>query len=176
VFCPLLSGSKVAKSRRIPSSHFLGVWVSSSHLPEVGLRHWQFDSRPLKVGNWPNFLTCRWHATYNWKDFDEGYNFVLNLISIEGLHIKLWGPKVTGIPTLGISRQNAILDVGLMERHKVYYKGEGGGFPQVQAMVSLMNPNCPWLILAPKVLQLCINHLVLVLCRSVWVVDACHSP
>jgi hypothetical protein len=33
----------------------------------------------------------------------------------------------------------------------------------------------PWLILAPKVLQLCTNHLVLVLCRSVWVVDACHS-
>jgi hypothetical protein len=23
------------------------------------------------------------------------------------------------------------LDVGFMKRHKVYYKGEGGGFPQV---------------------------------------------
>jgi hypothetical protein len=33
---------------------------------------------------------------------------------------------------------------------------------------------CPWLILAPKVLQLCINHLVLVLCRSVWVIEACQ--
>jgi hypothetical protein len=28
-----------------------------------------------------------------------------------------------------------------MERHKVYYKGEGGGFPQVQAMVNLVSSN-----------------------------------
>jgi len=28
-----------------------------------------------------------------------------------------------------------------MERHKVYYKGEGGGFPQVQAVVSLVSLN-----------------------------------
>jgi hypothetical protein len=26
-----------------------------------------------------------------------------------------------------------------MERHKVYYKGEGGEFPQVQAVVSLVS-------------------------------------
>jgi hypothetical protein len=30
-----------------------------------------------------------------------------------------------------------------MERHKVYYKGEGGGFPQIRAMVSLVSPNLP---------------------------------
>ncbi len=39
------------------------------------------------------------------------------------------------------------LDVGLMERHIVYYKGEGGGFSQVRAMVSLVSPSllvaCP---------------------------------
>jgi hypothetical protein len=57
------------------------------------------------------------------------------------------------------------LDVGLVERHIVYYKGEGGGFPQVQAMVNLMNPSCPWFVLASKMLQLCINHLVFGLCR-----------
>jgi hypothetical protein len=33
---------------------------------------------------------------------------------------------------------------------------------------------CPWLVLAPKVFQLCTNHLVLVLCRFMWVVEACH--
>jgi hypothetical protein len=32
------------------------------------------------------------------------------------------------------------LNVAPMERHKVYYKGEGGGFPQVWVMVSLVNP------------------------------------
>jgi hypothetical protein len=53
-------------------------------------------------------------------------------------------------------------------------RGEGGGFPQVRAVVSLMCPGCPWLVLTPKVLQLCTNHLVLVLCRFVRVNKACH--
>jgi hypothetical protein len=33
--------------------------------------NWQFDSRPLKVGNGPDLLVCKWGATYHWKDFDE---------------------------------------------------------------------------------------------------------
>ncbi len=33
------------------------------------------------------------------------------------------------------------LRVGLMAKHIVYYKGESGGFPQVCAVVSLVNPN-----------------------------------
>jgi len=58
------------------------------------------------------------------------------------------GPKVVGVPNLAISKlpfgsfgTKCHLDVGLVERHIVYYKGEGGGFPQVQAMVSLVSPN-----------------------------------
>jgi hypothetical protein len=47
------------------------------------------------------------------------------------------GPKSCKTPNVGN------LDVGLVERHKVYYKGEGGGFPQVRALVSLMSPNLP---------------------------------
>jgi hypothetical protein len=77
-------------------------------------------------------------------------NFSLDLNSIKGLHTKLWGPKVVGVPTLGISRlpfgsfeTKCHSDVGLVERHRVYCKGEGGGFPQVRAMVSLVNSNLP---------------------------------
>ncbi len=80
------------------------------------------------------------------KTLDEGYNFAPNLISIGGLKTKLWGSKVAGVPTLAISglplgspRTKNHLDVSLMERHKIYYKGEGGGFPQVQAVVNLMS-------------------------------------
>jgi len=58
------------------------------------------------------------------------------------------GPKVAGVPILGISRlpfgsleTKCHLDVGLVERHIVYYKREGGGFPQVWAVVSLVSPN-----------------------------------
>jgi hypothetical protein len=35
------------------------------------------------------------------------------------------------------------LDVALVERYKVYYMGEGEGFPQVRAMVSLVSPKSP---------------------------------
>jgi hypothetical protein len=66
------------------------------------------------------------------------------------------------------------LDVGPVKRCRVYYKGEGGGFSQAWAVVSFVCPCCPWFVLAPKVLQLCTNHLVLVLCRSVWVNEACQ--
>jgi hypothetical protein len=61
-----------------------------------------------------------------------------------------------------------------VERSRVYYKGEGDGFPQVRAVVSLVCPCCPWFVLAPKVLQLCTNHFVWVVCRPVWVIEACQ--
>jgi hypothetical protein len=60
------------------------------------------------------------------------------------------------------------------EARNIYYKEEGGGFPQVQAVVSLVCPSYMWLVLTPKVLQLCINHFMLVLCRLVWMSEACH--
>jgi hypothetical protein len=75
---------------------------------------------------------------------------------------------------LGIPREKSHLDVGFVANHKVLYKGEGGGFPQVWAVVSLVCPCCPWLVLAPKVFQLCINHFVWVVCRPMWVSEACQ--
>jgi hypothetical protein len=35
------------------------------------------------------------------------------------------------------------LDVAPMESCRVYYMGEGGGFPRVQAVVSLVSPESP---------------------------------
>jgi hypothetical protein len=61
-----------------------------------------------------------------------------------------------------------------VKRCRVYYKGEGGGFPQVWAVVSLVCPCCPWFVLTPKVFQLCTNHLVWVVCKPVWVSEACQ--
>jgi hypothetical protein len=48
--------------------------------------------------------------------------------------------KISGLP-LGSPETKSLLDVGLVEKHKVYYKGESGGFPQVRAVVSLVSPN-----------------------------------
>jgi hypothetical protein len=36
------------------------------------------------------------------KVLDKGYNFASNPILIQGLHTKLWAPKVMGVPTMGI--------------------------------------------------------------------------
>jgi len=47
-----------------------------------------------------------------------------------------------------------------MEKHKVYYKGEGGGFPQVWAGVSLVSLNLPVARPSTKSAQLCTNQLV----------------
>jgi len=47
---------------------------------------------------------------------------------------------ISGLP-FGSPRTKCHLDVGLVERDKVYYKGEAGGFPQVRAVVSLVSPS-----------------------------------
>ncbi len=54
---------------------------------------------------------------------------------------------------LGSPRIKCHLDVGLVERHRVYYKEEGGGFPQVQVVVSLVSPNLPVARLNTKSVQ-----------------------
>jgi hypothetical protein len=63
-----------------------------------------YDSQSLKVRNHPDFLVCKWVATYRWKDLDEGYNFSSNLTSIGGIHTKLWASKIVEVPIPGISR------------------------------------------------------------------------
>ncbi len=80
---------------------------------------------------------------------------------------------ISGHP-LGSPETKIHLDVAPMERRTVYYKGEGDGFPQVRAVVSFVCSSCSWLFLPLKVLQLCTNHLVLVWCRSLWVIEACQ--
>ncbi len=60
------------------------------HDPFGFLKHklWPKERPGVKLSIWlltiksqesPWFFTCRWHATYRWKAFDEGYNFVSNL-------------------------------------------------------------------------------------------------
>jgi len=60
--------------------------------------NWQFDSWPLKVGNWP--LPDVWieSATRRWKDLDEGYNFGLDLVAIGLCSRELWLFKVLEVP------------------------------------------------------------------------------
>jgi len=54
----------------------LGIWSPP------GLPNWQFDSRPLKVGNRPLPEVRIGSAIRRWKELDEGYNFGSDLVAI----------------------------------------------------------------------------------------------
>jgi len=51
--------------------------------------NWQFDFRPLKVGNQPDPGMCKWSATHYWRALKESYKFASNLIPIGGLSKEL---------------------------------------------------------------------------------------
>jgi hypothetical protein len=67
----------------------LDIWNTSYGRKKGQESNWQFDSRPLKVGNQLDFGACRWSATHRWKALNERYKFTLDFIPIEGLSKKL---------------------------------------------------------------------------------------
>jgi hypothetical protein len=161
IFKRWLQGSKF-----IGLKSYLHHWKAlRTYMSKMGLHYsfgylkhklWQ-NKRPLKVENRPNVFACKWRDTYYWKALDKAYIFSLDLISIRGLHTKLWVSKVMGVPILGISglqlrspETKWHLGVGPMARHKIYYKGEGGDFPPVRAVVSLVNLCLPLPCLCTK--------------------------
>jgi len=76
---------------------------------------------------------------------------------------------------LGVPGQNAIW-MWASWRGTVYtIRGKVAASPKSGPWWVLWVRVCSWFILTPKVFKLCTNHLMLVLCRPVWVVDACHS-
>jgi hypothetical protein len=114
----VLRDSRMFRARQQGPKHlalmFLGVigkvlkcryrkWPRIGHLdicsPSYGQKkgresNWQFDSRPLKVGNRP--LPDIWFesATWRWKDLDKGYNFGSDLVAIRLCSRELWPSKV----------------------------------------------------------------------------------
>jgi len=162
--CALYTNGKLLKRRCLKWARIahLDIW-NTSYDQKKGResnsrKSASFDSRPLKVGNRPEILSYRQRATYRWKALDESYNFASDRTSIRGLLAKLWGSKVPGVPQGGISGlpagnpgspgspgKKSHLDVVPETWRREYYKGEGGGFPQVRAVVSLVCPCCPWL-------------------------------
>jgi len=99
-------------------------WACMSHLDICNTNYgkkkgresnWQFDSRPLKVGNRPDLGACRWSATHRWTVLKESYKFASDLIPIESLaksydHAKSWEskPRQFRDSSLGVLEQKAI--------------------------------------------------------------------
>ncbi len=120
----------------------------ASHDPFAHLRHklWPKEKFGVKLAVW---LPITKSQELTW--------FLCMQVALQsswrGLQLFLWphldrrsackvtGPQSCRSPNFRSPGIKCHLDVGLVERHKVYYKGEGGGFPQVQAMVSFVNPN-----------------------------------
>jgi hypothetical protein len=143
---------KVLKSKysKWPHMSHLNIWSTSYGRKKGQESKWQFDSRPLKVGNRPDSGACRWSATHCWKALKESYNFGLDLVPIWAWGEKLWTPKIPGVQTRTISglhfgspREKSHLDASAVESYKKYYMGEGGGFPRVQVVVSQVSPRLP---------------------------------
>jgi len=118
----------------------------------------QFDSRPLKVRNWPLPDVAWGSATRRWKALDEGYNFGLDLVPIRVRGKELWASKILGLQLetvsglqLGSPGKKSHLDVASVKSCRVYYMGEGGGFPRVRAVVSLACQSARGLYQHPRV-------------------------
>jgi hypothetical protein len=117
----------------------------SKEVPGVKLTIWLSIIKSRKL---PWFLCMQVVCHISLESSWQGLQLCLDLISIEGFHTKLWAFKVVGIRTLGISGLSlgspgtkCHLNASLVARHRVYYKGEGGGLPQIQAMVSFVSPS-----------------------------------
>jgi hypothetical protein len=127
--------------------------------------NWQFDSRPLKVGNrcLPEIRSEL--ATWRWKDLDEGYNFGSNLVAIQVCSRELWWFKVPGVPS-GQFRDN--FGTPFRESREFVPLGcrcggasqsilDGGWWwhpPSPGCGVSC-GPKCPWLVPTPKGVSEC---------------------
>ncbi len=118
----------------------------------------QFDYRPLKVGNRPFPDIASRSVTRRWKALDEIYNFGLDLVPIRVWGKELWAFKVPGLQPgtisglqLGSPGKKSHLDVASAESCKVYYMGEGDGFPRIRAVVSLVCKSARGLSQHPRV-------------------------
>jgi hypothetical protein len=132
-------------------------WPRMSHLDICSLSYgqkkgresnWQFDSRPLKVRNRPVPDVRSESATWRWKALFQGYNFGLDLVPIGGRGEELRSPKVPGLQPGTVS---GLLLGSLGKKSRVYYMGEGGGFPRVRAVVSLVCQSARGLSQHPRV-------------------------
>ncbi len=97
---------------------------------------------PQTVGQFSTRATTLFETSFQLKFCTQSYGSP-----------KLWESLV------GSPGTKCHLDVGLAERHRIYYKGGGGGFPQVWAVVSLVSPSLLVARPSTKVLKLCINQL-----------------
>jgi hypothetical protein len=103
VFIPL---EKVLKCRcpKWPCMSHLDIYSPSYWQKKGRESNWQFDSRPLKVGNRHFPDVCRRSVMGRWKVLEDSYNFGLDLTPIRGRSEEIWVSKVLGVQPETVSR------------------------------------------------------------------------
>jgi hypothetical protein len=155
-------------------------WPRIGHLnicsPSYGQKkdresNWQFDSRPLKVGNQPLSDLRIESAIRRWKDLNEGYKFGSDLVAIKLRNRELWDPKVPGLhlgqfrdnfgtPTWE-SREKEPFGCSLSGVTQRILYGERWWLPLSPGRGVSCGPKCLWLVPTPKgVPEMWTNHFV----------------
>jgi hypothetical protein len=158
-----------------------GKWPRIGHLdicnPSYGQKkgresNWQFDSRPLKVGNRPLRDLQIENAIRRWKDIDKGYKFGLNLVAIKLCSWELWAPKVPRLQSgqfrdnFGTqtweSREKEPFGCSLGGMAQRILNGGRWWLPPSPGRGVSCGPKCPWLVPTPKgVPEMWTNHFVI---------------
>jgi len=130
----------------------------ASHEPFGHLQHklWLKEGSAVKLIVWlpttkksgiDPIPVCAGEVRHN---FEESYNFGLDLVPIRVRGEKLWASKVPRVQTeiilglhFGSLGKKSHLDASVVESCTEYYMGEGGGFPRVRAVVSQVSPRLP---------------------------------
>jgi hypothetical protein len=108
--------------------------------------NWQFDSRPLK-GWFPSFQeTCDIPLESSQRGLQLCFRPHCNRRSTQ----EVMHPQSCGTPSCcnfgtpsGTPGTKSHLDVAPVKWRRIYYMGEGGGFPRVWAVVSFVSPKSP---------------------------------
>jgi hypothetical protein len=140
--------------RKWPRIGHLDICNSRYGQKKVRESNWQFDSRPLKVGNRPlpdvriEIAICRS------KDLDEGYKFGSDLVAITLRSRELWAPEVPGLQpgqfwdsNLGVPGKSVI---------RVQVRRSGTEYT-IGRMVVAPPESGPWCVLWSKVPVTCPN-------------------
>jgi hypothetical protein len=127
--------------------------------------NWQFDSRPLKVGNRPLPDLRIESAIRRWKDLDKGYKFGLDFVAIGLRSRELRAPKVPGLhsrqfrdnfgtPTWE-SREKESFGCSLDGASQRILYGGRWWLPSNPGRGVSCGPKCLWLVPTPKGVSEC---------------------
>jgi len=118
--------------------------------------NWQFDSRPLKVGNRPLPDVVLKITTRRWKALDESYNIDSRLVPIWVWGEELWPFKVLGVQPghfgtpFRESQQNMSFGCSLRDQPQRILYGGRWWLPPSPGRGESCVSQCPWQVPTPK--------------------------